>query len=58
VPVAVVGGLTFASVSVGGGHTCGITAEGAAYCWGLNWGGQLGDGSTSQRSSPVLVSMN
>jgi alpha-tubulin suppressor-like RCC1 family protein len=59
VPAAVVGGLTFVSVSAGASHTCGITAEGAAYCWGNNRGGQLGDGSsTSQRSSPVPVSMN
>jgi alpha-tubulin suppressor-like RCC1 family protein len=58
VPVAVVGGLTFVSVSAGAAHTCGITTEGAVYCWGGNGGGQLGDGSTSQRSSPVPVSMN
>ena len=33
-PVAVVGGLTFASISTGGGHTCGIASTGKAYCWG------------------------
>lgn len=33
-PVAVVGGLRFTSVAAGGLHTCGITNDGRAYCWG------------------------
>src|SRR5437667_11465458 len=32
--------LTFAAVSAGLEHTCGVTA-GAAYCWGYNGNGQL-----------------
>jgi alpha-tubulin suppressor-like RCC1 family protein len=55
-PVAVVGGLTFAEVDPGvGGHSCGVTAEGAAYCWGSNAYGELGDGTTVERTSPVAV---
>jgi alpha-tubulin suppressor-like RCC1 family protein len=56
-PVAVVGGLTFAAVSAGGGyaHTCGVTTGGAAYCWGLNAEGELGDGTVTFHSSPVAV---
>jgi len=42
-PVAVTGGLTFASVTAGETHTCGITTTGVAYCWGDNWTGALGD---------------
>src|SRR5438105_4186179 len=43
-PQAVSGGLTFASVSVGGVHACGLTSSGAAYCWGDNSTGELGIG--------------
>jgi len=55
-PVAVTGGLTFASVSAGGnGFTCGRTTTGAGYCWGLNNVGQLGDGTNTNRVAPVAV---
>jgi hypothetical protein len=54
-PVPVSGGLTFASVSPGYLHTCGVTTQGAAYCWGDNSEGELGDGSTTIHSTPVPV---
>jgi hypothetical protein len=55
-PVAVAGGLTFEQLSAGLLHTCGLTAAGAAYCWGSNDYGQLGDGAGISRSTPVAVS--
>ncbi len=55
-PVAEAGGLRFAAVSVGKDHSCGLTADGNAYCWGRNANGQLGDGSTIDRGVPVAVS--
>src|SRR2546428_5412249 len=54
-PVRVRGGVDFATVSAGTHHTCGLTAAGAAYCWGYNGEGQLGDGTTTQRWRPVPV---
>jgi alpha-tubulin suppressor-like RCC1 family protein len=54
-PVAVVGGLNFAQVSSGGFHTCGKTPGSVAYCWGANFDGRLGDGTTTSTRRPVAV---
>jgi alpha-tubulin suppressor-like RCC1 family protein len=42
-------------LTAGAAHTCGLTATGAAYCWGYNSSGELGDGSVITRTSPVAV---
>jgi len=55
VPFPVDGGLKFERLSAGGAHTCGLTSDGAAWCWGSNSSGQLGDGSLTARSAPVAV---
>jgi len=47
--------LTFRAISAGYDHTCAVTTDGAAYCWGSNSTGAVGDGTTSDRTSPVLV---
>jgi alpha-tubulin suppressor-like RCC1 family protein len=54
-PVAVLGGLQFSAVNPGGGHTCGVTTDDRAYCWGYNVFGQLGDGTNTKRTTPVAV---
>lgn len=54
-PSLVAGGLHFVQVSGGWLHTCGITTDQRAYCWGENNVGQLGDGSTTSHSTPVPV---
>lgn len=55
-PVAVSGGLTLRAIVAGRNHACAIQAsDSTAYCWGRNDAGQLGDGTTMQRSSPTLV---
>jgi len=43
-------------VAAGGGHTCAIDDTETLYCWGLNDGGQLGDGSLEPSAIPVEVS--
>jgi alpha-tubulin suppressor-like RCC1 family protein len=48
VPGAVAGGFTFApeSISVGTDHTCALTPDGEAVCWGRGRYGKLGIGSS------------
>ena len=42
-------------VAAGGAHTCVLDPDGAAWCWGRGYTGELGDGSTSVRWSAVRV---
>ena len=55
-PVSVVGGFTdWVQISAGWQHTGAVRASGTAWCWGYNANGQLGDNSTTTRSSPVSI---
>jgi alpha-tubulin suppressor-like RCC1 family protein len=55
-PVIVVGGFTdWCQISAGSYHSLGVRTGGSAWAWGSNLQGRLGDGSLSQRASPVSV---
>jgi alpha-tubulin suppressor-like RCC1 family protein len=41
-----------AAVAAGGWHTLALKTDGSLWAWGYNGGGQLGDGTTTDRSSP------
>jgi len=58
-PIPAAGSLRFISLEAGGNHNCGLTSGRAAYCWGHNSGGQLGNGTSGWATSgptPVRVS--
>ena len=50
-------GRTAISIDVGIGHTCAVLDDSSALCWGRNDFGQLGDGTTNNSTTPVVVSM-
>lgn len=47
--------IPLVEVSAGHVHTCGVTADGTAYCWGSNSTGRLGDETSTDRDAPVRV---
>jgi hypothetical protein len=53
--VAAATALAFWQVSGGKDHTCGVTTDYFAYCWGNNSLGSLGDGTIIQHTTPVAV---
>jgi alpha-tubulin suppressor-like RCC1 family protein len=42
-------------LSARGETTCAVRSDGRVFCWGDNFYGQLGDGSKTNRTSPVAV---
>lgn len=55
-PVSVVGGFTdWCQVDAGSINTAAIRTDGTLWVWGFNTGGQIGDGTTVAKSSPVSV---
>ena len=59
-PRAVRGGITFTGVATGFDHSCGVAvgspAGGDAFCWGADYYGQLGTGSSTTTGNPSRVS--
>lgn len=55
-PAKVSGAVAFAQLSGGSAGFCGAAVSGTGYCWGLNGDGQVGDGTYTDRPTPVPVS--
>ncbi|MFZ5908433.1 MAG: hypothetical protein ACOYYU_00270 [Chloroflexota bacterium] len=55
-PVMVLGlDSRITSVVAGDRYTCALTVKGGVKCWGSNFYGQLGDGTTANRAAPADV---
>jgi alpha-tubulin suppressor-like RCC1 family protein len=55
VPVAVAGLSNVAETSAGTSHSCARLADNTVRCWGGNFYGQLGDGTTTDRFAPAAI---
>ncbi|HKY98804.1 MAG TPA: Ig-like domain-containing protein [Gemmatimonadaceae bacterium] len=57
-PIPVSGGgapAVFSMISAGFQHTCALTSDGTAFCWGRGNFGQLGNGGVGSSDTPVAV---
>jgi alpha-tubulin suppressor-like RCC1 family protein len=54
-PAQIAGVHSFIQISLGYRFSVALKADGTVWAWGLNSSGQLGDGTTTNRSSPVQV---
>jgi alpha-tubulin suppressor-like RCC1 family protein len=51
----VAGGTNWKQLSLGQNSVAAVKTDGTLWTWGANWSGQLGDGTTTSRSSPVQI---
>lgn len=59
-PVSTTGalsGVRLTTIKFGNENWCALDDQGRAYCWGANYNGELGDGTTTNRYAPVQVAM-
>ncbi|QVK16776.1 DUF5011 domain-containing protein [Mycoplasmatota bacterium] len=51
-------GETITEVSLGYSHSSAITSEGRIFTWGMNYYGQLGDGTSIDKNIPIEITSN
>jgi len=57
VKVKLPAGVTIKAISAGNGHNLALTTTGQIWAWGFNNFGQVGDGTTKERDTPVPVAL-
>jgi alpha-tubulin suppressor-like RCC1 family protein len=57
IAVSLPSGTTVTAVAAGGGHSLALTSTGQVLAWGSNGYGQLGNGTITNSSTPVAVSL-
>jgi alpha-tubulin suppressor-like RCC1 family protein len=57
VPVSLPGGTTVKEIAAGDSHSLALTSTGQVLAWGFNAVGELGDGTTTDRHTPVPVAL-
>ena len=56
---AQVSGITTATkIAAGQWHACALLSNGQVWCWGVNSFGELGDGTTTHRNTPVKAGLS
>jgi len=56
-PIQIGVATNWASVAMGWGHTVAVRTDGTLWAWGRNQWGQLGDGTTTDRHTPIQIAL-
>lgn len=49
--------ITFTQIAAGGYHSLALASNGTIYSWGSHYGGQLGNGTTTDSHVPAAIAM-